>query len=215
MEYYVYKLAVTFLPHGVELNTVDHELGVFSTLKKAEKNLKEFVKKIHFQCPVYCYSIAFLPLDDDMEFSSARRLNIYTPDGKLQISEMNDLSCSASWIESAPFHIRAVIDVGPKKKSYFLLFNHWNYRFATKCARISFLEPKYELGTFYNKSVWFLDKQEKYMLMDFLKSPIALRTRLIKNRWQNAISVFNNEVEPESRCLSYRTHMPDYTKLEP
>lgn len=26
MEYYVYKLAVTFLPHGVELNTVDHDV---------------------------------------------------------------------------------------------------------------------------------------------------------------------------------------------
>ena len=68
MEYYVYKLTVTLLPQGVKLETIDHDLGVFSTLKKAEKILKEFVKNNHFQCPVYCYSIAFLPLNDDMEF---------------------------------------------------------------------------------------------------------------------------------------------------
>ena len=214
MEYYVYKLAVTLLPQGIETKTIDHDLGVFSTLKKAEKILKEFVKKNHFLCPVYCYSIAFLPLNDDMEFSSARRLNIYAPDGELQISEMNDLSCSASWIEGIPFHIRAVIDVGPKEKSYFLLFNHWNYRYATKCARISFLEPKYELGTFYNKSVWFLNDQEKKMLMDFLKIPCAIGPRWVKNHWHNAICVFNNEVEPQSRSLSSRMCMPDYTELE-
>ena len=36
MEYYVYKLAVTLLPQGIETKIIDHDLGVFSTLKKAE-----------------------------------------------------------------------------------------------------------------------------------------------------------------------------------
>ena len=173
------------------------------------------MKNGRFPCSVYCYSIEFLPLDDEMEFSSGRRLNIYSPIGKLQISEMNCMSCSVNWDESFPFHIRIVIDCGPNQKSYFLLFNHWNRKLATKCARISFLEPKYELGTFYNNSVWFLTAREEERLMEYLNATIAMRSPGVNNRWQSAIWTFNNEVEPEMRRLALDLRIPDYTKLEP
>ena len=215
MGYCVYKLAATLLPKGLGRDTVNHDLGVFTTIEKAERVLLEHVKNGRFPCPVYCYSIEFLPLDDDMEFSSGRRLNIYSPIGELQISEMNCMSCSANWDEKIPFHIRIVIDCGPNQKSYFLLFNHWHRKLATKCARISFLEPKYELGTFYNNSVWFLTNREKELLMEFLKTPIVVGPCEAKIRWQSAIWMFNNEVEPETRRLALDLRIPDYTKLEP
>ena len=148
-----------------------------------------------------------------MEFSSGRRLNIYSPIGELQISEMNCMSCSTFW--KGKFHIRIVVDIGPQQKAYFLLYNHWNRKFATKCARISFLEPKYELGAFYNKSVWFLTNREKEQLMEFLKTPITVGPCDVKNCWRSAIWTFNNEVEPETRHLALDIPIPDYTKLEP
>ena len=114
-----------------------------------------------------------------------------------------------------PFHIRIVIDCGPNEKPYFLLFNHWWHGDATKCARLSFLHPKYELGIFYNKSAWFLTERQKERLMEYLNAPVAMRTPGVKNRWQTAIEVFNNEVEPESRRLALDIPIPDYTKLEP
>ena len=215
MEYFIYKVVATLLPRGVGRDSVNYELGVFSTLKRAEKQLQEFVEKGNLHCPVYSYSIEFLPLNDDLEYSSGRLLNIYSPDGELQISEVNAMSGSVLWGNKEPFHIRAVIDNGPKQKAYFLLFNHREHGLATKCARISFQEPDYELGTFYNKSVWFLTKREKERLMDFLKSPITKRQGETLNCWQAAIWTFNNEVEPESRGLSYKLPIPDYTKLEP
>ena len=213
MGYYVYKLTATLLPKGLGCDTVNHDLGVFSTLKKAERVLQEYVKNGRFPCPVYCYSIEFLPLNDEMEFSSGRRLNMYSPIGELQISEMNCMSCSVFW--KGTFHIRIVVDIGPQQKAYFLLYNHWNRKFATKCARISFLEPKYELGTFYNNSVWFLTNREKELLMEFLKTPIVVGPCEAKNRWQSAIWTFNNEVEPEMRRLALDLRIPDYTKMEP
>ena len=41
---------------------------VFSLCLRKRNNPKGICQKNHFQCPVYCYSIAFLPLNDDMEF---------------------------------------------------------------------------------------------------------------------------------------------------
>ena len=215
MGYYIYKLTATLLSKGLGRDTVNHDLGVFSTLKKAEKVLQEYVKNGRFPCSVYCYSIEFLPLNDEMEFSSGRRLNIYSSNGELQISEMNCMSCSVNWDESFPFHIRIVIDCGPNQKSYFLLFNHWCRKLATICARISFGEPKYELGAFYNNSVWFLTAREKERLMEYLNASIAMRSPGVNNRWQSAIWNFNNEVEPETRRLALDIPIPDYTKLEP
>ena len=215
MEYFIYKVVATLLPRGIGRDTINYELGVFSTLKMAERQLQEFVENGYFHCPVYSYSIEFLPLDDDLEFSSGRLLNIYSPDGELQISEVNAMSCSVLCENRGPFHIRAVIDVGLRKKAYFLLFNHREYKLATKCARISFLEPKYELGPFYNKPVWFLTNHEKERLMKYLKAPISRRQSELLNYWQATICAFNNEVEPESRFLSYKLPIPDYMKLEP
>jgi hypothetical protein len=59
--------------------------------------LQGFVKNEVFLGSVYCYSIESLPLDDGFEFSSGRRLNIYSPSGVLQISETNGMSCSVDW----------------------------------------------------------------------------------------------------------------------
>ena len=51
--------------------------------------------------------------------------------------------------------------------------------------------------------------------MEYLSTPVAMRTPGVKNRWQAAIEVFNNEVEPETSRLALNIPIPDYTKLEP
>ena len=67
MGYYIYKLTATLLPKGLGRDTVNHDLGVFTTIEKAERVLREHVKNGRFPCSVYCYSIEFLPLNDEME----------------------------------------------------------------------------------------------------------------------------------------------------
>lgn len=208
---YVYQLVATILPNGMGGETVQHDLGVFSTLKNAKKCLGEFVKDCDFFCPIYSYSIAFLPFDDDWDYECMRYINIYSPDGKLQIKEFNFFTCGGGWSEELNFHIRAYIDVGPQKKAYFVLFNHWRLGLATKCARISFLEPKYELGTSFNKSVWFLSEQEKSDLCAFLNQP----KHSYDSIWRSIIAAFNNEVQADddSRMLPEDLPMPDYRRL--
>ena len=158
---YIYQLATTILPNGRGYDTVDHGLGIFTSLRTAKKVLRDYVKGGDFYCPVYSFSIMYLPVDNDLDYESDRQINVYSPDGKLQLSEFNMMSCNGAWSKSLNIDLRAVIDIGPGKKPYFTLYNHWKRGLATKCARISFLEPKYELGTSYNKSVWFLDDNEK------------------------------------------------------
>jgi hypothetical protein len=210
----VYQLVATILPNGINGEKVQHDLGIWTTLRAAKKQMKDFVKNSDFYCPVYCYSIQFLPLNEDLEYQSEREINVYSPDGKLQIKEFNMISCGATWSKELNLNIRAFVDMGPKKKSYFVLYNHWRPGLATKCARISFLEPKYELGASYNKSIWVLDDREKENLCDVLNSPKE-RPDDIHNVWQVAISAFNNEVEgvDESRALPYDLPMPDYKML--
>lgn len=176
-----------------------------------KKCLGEFVKDSDFFCPIYSYSIAFLPFDDDWDYECMRYINIYSPDGKLQIKEFNFFTCGGGWSEELNFHIRAYIDVGPQKKAYFVLFNHWRLGLATKCARISFLEPKYELGTSFNKSVWFLSEQEKSDLCAFLNQP----KHSYDSIWRSIIAAFNNEVQADddSRMLLEDLPMPDYRRL--
>ncbi len=211
---YVYQLVATILPNGVDGEKVQHDLGIWTKLRDAKKQMKDFVRNGNFYCPVYCYSIQFLPLNDDLEYQSERKMNVYSPDGKLQIKEFNMISCGATWSEELYLNIRAFVDMGPQKKSYFVLYNHWRPGLATKCARISFLEPKYELGASYNKSIWVLNDREKEILCNFLKSPKE-RNEDVHNVWQAAIFAFNNEVEgvDESRTLPYDLPMPDYRKL--
>ena len=146
------------------------------------------------------------------------QINVYSPDGKLQFSEFNMMSCNGAWSKNLNIDLRAVIDTGPGKKPYFTLYNHWNRGLATKCARISFLEPKYELGTSYNKSVWFLDDNEKKMLMKFLKTKCrSIFSDKCTNNWMSVIGAFNNEVQgdDDSRILPYDLPIPNYNKLEP
>lgn len=212
---YIYQLVATILPNGVGDETVQHDLGIFTTLKRAKKFMKEFVKDGDFFCPVYCYSIQFLPLNDELEYHSERYLNIYSPDGELQISEFNMFTCGAGRDKQRNMHLRAYIDIGPHKKPYFVVFNHWRPGLATKCARISFLEPKYELGGSYNKAVWFLNEQEKNELYDYLKEPEEHYVDEVRTTWQTAIWAFNNEVraDDDNRMLPYDLPMPDYRRL--
>ena len=211
---YVYQLVATILPNGVDGEKVQHDLGIWTKLRDAKKQMKDFVRNGNFYCPVYCYSIQFLPLNDDLEYQSERKMNVYSPDGKLQIKEFNMISCGATWSEELNLNIRAFVDMGPQKKSYFVLYNHWRPGLATKCARISFLEPKYELGASYNKSIWVLDDREKEILCNFLKSPKE-RNEDVHNVWQAAIFAFNNEVDgvDECRALPYDLPMPNYKML--
>ena len=117
------------------------------------------------------------------------QINIYSPDGRLQISEFNLLRCG-----------------GAINKRLNL------------CARISFLEPEYELSSSYSKSVWFLNESEKKMLMEFLniKRPFASDNEP-SNNWQSVIRTFNNVIRGDEtdRILPYDIPIPDYTKLEP
>jgi hypothetical protein len=212
---YIYQVVATILPNGVGGETVQHDLGIFTTLKQAEKFMKGFVDEGDFYCPVYSYSIQFLPQNDEWEYQSERYLNIYSPDGELQISEFNMFTCGAGWDKQRNMHVRAYIDIGPKKKAYFVVFNHWRPGLAAKCARISFLEPKYELGGSYNKAVWFLNEREKKDLYDYLNSPTENPMTDIHNTWQRVISAFNNEVQgdDDNRMLPYDLSMPDYRRL--
>lgn len=215
---YIYQLAATILPNGLGNDIVDHDLGIFTSLRTAEKILRDYVESGNFYCPVYSFSIMFLPVNDDLEYESERRINVYSPDGKLQLSEFNMMSCNGAWSKSLNIDLCAVIDTGPGKKPYFTLYNHWKRGLATKCARISFLEPKYELGTSYNKSVWFLNDNEKEMLMDFLETKCrSAISDKCTNNWMRIIGAFNNEVQgdDDSRILPYDLPIPNYNKLEP
>ena len=215
---YIYQLAATILPNGLNYDTVNHDLGIFTSLRNAEKILRDYVESGNFYCPVYSFSIMYLPVDNDLDYESDRQINVYSPDGKLQLSEFNMLSCNGAWSKSLNIDLRAVIDIGPGKKPYFTLYNHWKRGLATKCARISFLEPKYELGSSYNKSVWFLDDNEKEMLMDFLETKCrSAISDKCTNNWMSIIGAFNNEVQgdDDSRILPYDLPIPNYNKLEP
>ena len=215
---YIYQLATTILPNGRGYDTVDHGLGIFTSRRTAKKVLRDYVKGGDFYCPVYSFSIMYLPVDNDLDYESDRQINVYSPDGKLQLSEFNMMSCNGAWSKSLNIDLRAVIDIGPGKKPYFTLYNHWKRGLATKCARISFLEPKYELGTSYNKSVWFLDDNEKKMLMKFLKTKCRrIFSDKCTNNWMSVIGAFNNEVQgdDDGRILPYDLPIPNYNKLEP
>ena len=215
---YIYQLAVTILPHVLSYGTLNHDLGIFTSLRAAEKVLRDYVKSGDFYCPVYSFSIMFLPVNDDLDYESERQINVYSPDGKLQLSEYNMMSCNGAWSKNLNIDLRAVIDIGPGKKPYFTLYNHWRRGLATKCARISFLEPKYELGSSYNKSIWFLNDVEKKMLMKFLKTKCkSAFSDKCTNNWMSVIGAFNNEVQgdDDSRILPYNLPIPNYNKLEP
>ena len=212
---YIYQLAATILPNGLGHDTVVHDLGIFTSVRTAEKIMHMYVTEGDFYCLVYSYSIMFLPVNDDLEYQSERQINIYSPAGELQISEFNMNSCNGACSKYLNIDIRAIIDTGPFKKPYFVLYNHWRRGLATKCARISFLEPKYELGASYNKSIWVLDDREKEILCEFLKSPKDNGCDDVHNVWQKVISAFNNEVEgvDDSRILPPDLPMPDYRML--
>ncbi len=215
---YVYQLTETLILNSPRRETVEHDLGVFRSLSVAENILREYLKNGKFFSPVHCFAIKSFPISEKLDPDSMRQINIYSPDGKLQISEHNFFGCGGAMNKRLNLCARISIDVSPNKKFYFTLYNNWRRRLATKSARISFLEPKYELGATYHKSVWFLDKNEKRMLMEFLniKRPFASDDEPLNN-WQCVIAAFNNKIQSDEtdRILHNDTPIPDYTKLEP
>ena len=214
---YIYQLTETLITNSSTFETVEHDLGIFRSLTMAENILKDYLKKGNFFHPVYCFVVKCLPISEKLDYDSMRQVNIYTPEGKLQTSEFNFFGSGGAINKRLNLCTRISIDIGPNKKAYFVLYNKWRCRLATKCVRISFLEPKYELGSTYNKSVWFLDDKEKRMLMEFLKikRPYASDNEP-SNNWQCVIRAFNNKIRDEAyRILPYNTPIPDYTKLEP
>ena len=84
-------------------------------------------------------------------------------------------------------------DVNRNYPTYFKLYNHINYRKATKCARISFLKPKYIICKG-DKEIWKLSiNREKKGLMDFLNSHKRGNCKSIEemSNWQYAIALWN------------------------
>ena len=214
---YIYQLTETLITNSSTFETVEHDLGIFRSLTMAENILQDYLKNGKFFSPVYCFAVKCLPISEELDRVSMRQINIYSPDGKLQISEFNLFGGGGAINKRLNLCTRISIDTSPNKKSYFMLYNNWRQGLATKCARISFLEPKYELCSTYNKSVWFLDDKEKRMLMEFLKIKRPYTSdNEPSNNWQCVIRAFNNKIRDESyRILPYDTPIPDYTKLEP
>ena len=215
---YVYQLTETLILNSPKRETVEHDLGVFRSLSVAENFLREYLKNGKFFYPLYCFAVKCLPISEELEYDSMRQINIYSPDGRLQISEFNLLRCGGAINKRLNLCARISIDISSNKKSYFTLYNNWRRRLATKYARISFLEPKYELSSSYSKSVWFLNESEKKKLMEFLniKRPFASDNEP-SNNWQSVIRNFNNVIRGDEtdRILPYDMPIPDYTKLEP
>ncbi|WP_295680474.1 hypothetical protein [uncultured Fibrobacter sp.] len=215
---YVYQLTETLILNSPMRESVEHNLGVFRSLSVAENFLREYLKNGKFFYPLYCFAVKCLPISEELDYDSMRQINIYSPDGRLQISESNLLRCGGAINKRLNLCARISIDISLNKKSYFTLYNNWRRRLATKCARISFLESKYELSTSYSKSVWFLNESEKKKLMEFLniKRPFASDNEP-SNNWQSVIRTFNNIIRGDEtdRILPYDTPIPDYTKLEP
>ena len=215
---YVYQLTEPLILNSPKRETVEHDLGVFRSLSVAENFLREYLKNGKFFYPLYCFAVKCLHISEELEYDSMRQINIYSPDGRLQISEFNLLGCGGAINKRLNLCARISIDISLNKKSYFTLYNNWRRRLATKCARISFLEPKYELSSSYSKSVWFLNESEKKKLMEFLniKRPLASDNEP-SNNWQSVIRTFNNVIRGDEtdRILPYDMPIPDYTKLEP
>ncbi len=120
------------------------------------------------------------------------------------------------------------------RPTYFILCDHVHYEEVTKCARISFLEPKYVTETG-EKAPWrLINHEEKKRLMNFLNSHRRGKadTEQTLSNWQYAIALWNVEMgfidSPEEamawtsdRCsphdvlspLPIDLPMPDYLQL--
>lgn len=87
-------------------------------------------------------------------------------------------------------------DSSRNRPTYFKVYDHVNYRHATKCARISFLYPEYVVHVG-EKSVWkFSNNKEKKHLIYFLKSKRRGKkdAESAMTNWQYAIALWNVEM---------------------
>ncbi len=108
-------------------------------------------------------------------------------------------------------------DINRNRPTYFKLYNNTNYKKATKCARISFLEPKYIVHRG-EKGLWKLaNNKEKKLLMNFLSS----HKRGIKgidqptSNWQYAIALWNVEMHfIDSPDEAFAITMKDYSPTD-
>ena len=110
---------------------------------------------------------------------------------------------------------------------YFKLFDSTNYLKATRCARIRFMEAKYEPPHKDSKENWVLNSHERRALVEFLKSHIRGRKqeRSELSNWEYAIASWNVEMHyidnqseaadlvPGATPLPLCTPMPDYLLL--
>lgn len=109
---------------------------------------------------------------------------------------------------------------------YFKLYDSVSYGSATKCARISFLAPKYVVHND-SKEQWILNNKEKKLLVGFLNSKQRGRKKKDSDmsNWKYAIALWNkemgyidderevNELAETDTPLPFHLEPPDYTEL--
>lgn len=119
--------------------------------------------------------------------------------------------------------------------TYFQVYDHVNYRQATKCARISFLSPKYVIHAGEKRGWKFSNNKEKKLLINFLNSKRRGKkdTEFTMTNWQYAIALWNVEmgfIDDAEEAWAYTMEntnphdgdfplpidlpMPDYTGLQ-
>lgn len=123
-----------------------------------------------------------------------------------------DLMRATNLNSDYPFHI-AIPWEQQKGKEYFVICDHWSRHKSTKCAKISFHEPKYvDDNLIMGKKKWKLTPDEKELLAIFLNSNLTGYGLKI-NRWKDIIMTYNNNIGNDEYDIPENLPMPDYTKL--
>ena len=103
---------------------------------------------------------------------------------------------------------------------YIIVYNNSEEYLATKCARISLVEPKYITTKSYGlKGSWKLNQKEIQELISLLNAePMYPEITPFKNNYEYALHLYETMVEGIG-CVCECKHplkldMPDYTKLK-
>ena len=105
-------------------------------------------------------------------------------------------------------------DRGYGNDPYFKIYNHQNRTKATKCARISLLEPRYII---HNNEKWNLNSKELKTMIDCLSSVSGNGTVWDDIKSAAAKEAVTNMDEKEAKALSSKLlslKCPDYKKLK-
>ncbi|MGN0820690.1 MAG: hypothetical protein ACI4OX_02780 [Akkermansia sp.] len=134
-------------------------------------------------------------------------------------------------------NLSIVVNPNPSRNrpTYFKVYDHANYRQATKCAGISFLSPEYVIRAGEEREWKFSNKKEKRLLINFLNSKRRGKkdTELRMTNWQYTIALWNVEmgfIDDAEEAWAYTMEntnphdadfplpidlpMPDYTLLQ-